>query len=167
MGPFWAFPGALDLQKTLVFLRCFKIFAVGPSFLRLRLSYRILRHLIFLLGPLGVALGGPFSTLLGPSWGPLGLSWGCPEPSWGLHAAIWGPSWGHLGTSWGHLGPPWGFLGALMGHLGAFLGHVCPSWTNLVTFGPLLEPTGRLPGPFRAHFEAILGSSWGHLGGML
>ena len=32
-----------------------------------------------------------------------------------------------------------------------------PSWANLVTFGALLAPSGRLPGPCWVRFGAILG----------
>ena len=80
LGPFWAFPGALDVQKPWFFLVVFNVFAIGPSSFQLRLSYPILCYLIVFLGPLGVILE-PFWTLLGRSWGPLGPSWGYPGPS--------------------------------------------------------------------------------------
>ena len=65
--------------KTLIFLRFFAVFAIGPSFLQFRLSFPSLRHLVFLLGFLGVILG-LFSTPLRPSWGRLGPSWGLLGP---------------------------------------------------------------------------------------
>ena len=140
-GPSWGHLGAIlslsggaGLSKTLIFQRLFKVFAIGPSSSRLRLFYPILRHLVLFLGFLGVILG-PFGHF--------------------------GAILAHLGAVWGHLGAS---LGALMGHLGISRVMFCPSWANLVTFGPLLEPSGRLPNPFRGHLAAILGSSWGHLG---
>ena len=120
----------------------------------------------------------PSCPLLGSSWGHLGT---LLDPL----GAILGPSWAILEPPWALLGPPWGHLVAILAHLGAMLGHLWPSlapswatlelswamlglsWANLVTCGPLLEPSGRLPGPCRAYLEAVLTSSWGHFGGIL
>ena len=156
LGPSWGHLGAIlglsggaGPPKTLIFLRFFKVFAIWPSSLQLRLSYPILRHLVFLLGPLGVILG-PFWTPSGPSWGSLGPSLGHPGPSWGLLGATLGPSWLILGPSWATLGPPWS-------RLGPWLAHLEPMW-------PLWGLSWSLPGAFLAHLGAILEPSWDHPG---
>ena len=126
---------ALDHSKILIFLKLFKLFDVGPSWLQLRVLCSMLGHLGVILSALGALLGpswallgtilGSLGALLGPSWGPLGPTMG---PSWpilhrlGLPRGHVGParlfcelSWALLGPSWGHFGTLWGLFGVNLG----------------------------------------------------
>ena len=109
----------------------------------------------------------PSELHLGPSWGHL---WSLL----GSLVAILGPSWAILGPPWvllvllgATLGPSWRFLGALRATSEPSWANVCSCCANLVTFGPLLELSGRLPGAFWSHLRTILGSSGGYRGGFL
>ena len=94
--------GPLDPPKTLIFLRFFNVFGIGPSSLQFRLTCPILRHHGPSWGHLGTLLG-PLGAILGPSWASLGPPWALLGPPWCHHGAIVA----HLGAIWGHLGPPW------------------------------------------------------------
>ena len=119
LGPSWPSLGAPDPLKTVIFLRFFMIFDVGPFW------------------PQRVILASSWA-LLGPSWGPLGPSWGPLGALLGTLGALLGPSWAFLGPSWGILGPSWATLGlsrALLKPCCATLGLSCAIlvilWTNL------------------------------------
>ena len=168
-----ASPGALDPLKSLIVLRLFNVFDIGPSWLQLRLSCPMLGHLGLMLVPLGTILG-PSWALLGPSWALLGPPWDHPGGLLGLLGAILGPhggplgpSWGHLGSWRSHLGPPWGSLGPLVDHLGAILDQHVPISGQ---FGPL---RGYLKAFWASSWSILgpcrdtLGSSWGHVWGIL
>ena len=142
IGSSW---GTLVVPKTMIFLRCFNVFGIGPSSLQFRLTCPILRHHEPSWGHLGTLLG-PLGAILGPSWASLGPPW-----------ALLGPPWCHHGAIVAHLGAIWGHLGTSLVPSGAMLE---PSWANLVPFGALLAPSGHLPGPCWVYFGAILGVSF-------
>ena len=178
LKPPWGFSGGAGRPKTLIFLRFFKVFAVGPSCPSTSTVYSSLRYLVFVLGPLGVKIIYSFCGFSGaldlqnPCFS-LGFCSFCSwaffpststtmryvAPSW----AILGPSWGSPGTIARHPGPSLGHLGAILepswGHRGAIFGHLGQAWGHCASLG---LSRGCL-GPF----WAILGPSWGHLGALL
>ena len=80
LGSVLGFSGGAEPPKTVIVLRFFKVFVVGPLFLQLRLLSTLLRqpgpswvHLGTILGHL-VAVLGKLGAILGPSWAILGPS---------------------------------------------------------------------------------------------
>ena len=139
--------GPLDPPKTLIFLRFFNVFGIGPSSLQFRLTCLTLRHHGPSWGHLGTLLG-PLGAILGPSWASLGPPWALLGPLWCHHGAIVGPSWLILGPSGATLGPPWCRQGPCWSLLG-------PTWS-------LLGVSWRLLGAFLVHVGSTSGPSWVH-----
>ena len=113
------------------------------------------------------SLLGPSWGFLGPSWGHLGRSWGLLGTILGASGASLGPTWGHLGSWRSCLGPPWGSLGPLADHLGAILGQHAPILDQLGHLRRYLRAFWLASWAIWGSFRVALGSSWGHVWGIL